>query len=587
MQISKVATAVALSTGLLFGCNSDGLPIPTGSGDGSTTDPSLPTSALLNGYWEFSDTSAFSATYSTSSSADLPNVYRFSADGETLYYYTDNSADATLGEYERFETTYEETIEDETSGQVAFTLFNNDGTVGTVSVDGDYSAADGGLAISGNIPVSGTDHRDDTSVTGPAEEADGEPAVVTDNFDTYEVGLQIDVANTDYTALNVDGSTNIANISNTVASSGENSLFLHDNSTESKPIVSRTFVDGIAESGSLSTSVYVPSDTNKSTYLYLGISEDASTDARFADLYFGSSKLTFRGQNGDKINLASYSRDTWVDVDMAWSPNDDDTYGVTVTIDGVEWPALLTANAIPGAPTLFAMYVGDNGSLGTSSYFDNLDSKLFEAQVEEPDPTDNFDSYTVGTQIDVANPAYKTKNVAGDKLTSAIVSNDFSKSGSNSLRLEDKDPNTKPAVGLEFADGAATTGSVSTSVYIPSEGYDSATYVFLGSNSDGSSGGRYTEVVFTSSMIKFRNETGSQVDLASYSKDAWVDLTISWEGTDITVNVDGTDYTGLKAQNSLDPDKETPTPTALTLYVGDNSSVATYSYFDNLDSDLF
>ena len=29
MQISKVATAVALSTGLLFGCNSDGLPIPT------------------------------------------------------------------------------------------------------------------------------------------------------------------------------------------------------------------------------------------------------------------------------------------------------------------------------------------------------------------------------------------------------------------------------------------------------------------------------------------------------------------------------------------------------------------------------
>ncbi|MEZ9553810.1 LamG-like jellyroll fold domain-containing protein [Vibrio splendidus] len=168
MQISKVATAVALSTGLLFGCNSDGLPIPT---DGST-DPATPTSALLNGYWEFSDTAAFSTAYSSSSSDDLPNVYRFSADGETLYYYTDNSADTTLGEYERFETTYEETIEDETSGQVAFTLFNDDGTVSSVSVDGDYSAADGGLAIGGNIPVSGTDHSDNTEVTGPADTAD-------------------------------------------------------------------------------------------------------------------------------------------------------------------------------------------------------------------------------------------------------------------------------------------------------------------------------------------------------------------------------------------------------------------------------
>ena len=90
MQISKVATAVALSTGLLFGCNSDGLPIPT---DGST-DPATPTSALLNGYWEFSDTAVFSTAYSSSSDDGLPNVYRFSTDGSTLYFYTDDSSNA-------------------------------------------------------------------------------------------------------------------------------------------------------------------------------------------------------------------------------------------------------------------------------------------------------------------------------------------------------------------------------------------------------------------------------------------------------------------------------------------------------------
>ncbi|UPR34550.1 hypothetical protein ISX50_00425 [Vibrio cyclitrophicus] len=586
MQISKVATAVALSTGLLFGCNSDGLPIPTDD----PTDPGTPTSALLDGYWEFSDTTAFSAAYSSSSNVDLPNVYRFSADGKTLYYYTDNSADTSLGEYERFETTYEETIEDDTSGQVEFTLFNDDGSVSTTEVDGNYTVSNGGLSITDtNVPLLGTDHSDDANVTGPVEEADGgtEPVSVTDDFDSYEVGLQIDAANPDYTALNADGSTNIANISNTVASSGDNSLFLQDNSTESKPIVSRAFVDGAAESGSLSTSVYVPSDTNKSTYLYLGTSEDTSTDARFADLYFGSSKLTFRGQNGDKINLASYSRDTWVDVDMVWSPNDDDTYGVTVTIDGVKWPDLLTANDIPGAPTLFAMYVGDNGSVGTSSYFDNLDSKLFEAQVEEPDPeevTDNFDSYTVDTQIDVANPAYNTKGVDG-VLNTAVISNDFAKSGSNSLRIEDgadsTTDNNKPIVGRDFANGAAETGSVSTSVYIPSDGYVKASYIFLGSNNDASSSGRFTEVVFTSSMIKFRDETGSQVDLASYSKDTWVDVTIKWVNDDVTVNIDGTDYSGLKAENAGS------FPTAIALYTGDNGSKGTYTYFDNLDSDLF
>ncbi|MFA0350588.1 hypothetical protein AB4486_27185, partial [Vibrio sp. 10N.222.55.C6] len=71
------------------------------------------------------------------------------------------------------------------------------------------------------------------------------------------------------------------------------------------------------------------------------------------------------------------------------------------------------------------------------------------------------------------------------------------------------------------------------------------------------------------------------VDLASYSKDTWVDVTISWVDTDITVNVDGTDYTGLKAESAGG------SPTAIALYNGDNGSKGTYTYFDNLDSDLF
>jgi hypothetical protein len=387
MQISKVATAVALSTGLLFGCNSDGLPIPT---DGST-DPTTPTSALLDGYWEFSDTAAFSAAYLSPSSTDLPNVYRFSEDGATLYYYTDNSSDATLGEYERFETTYTETVEDDTSGTVAFTLFNDDGSVGS-QVDGDYTATDDDLAIEGNIPVSGTDQGSTDGVKDAVDKTDDELEPITDNFDSYEVGLQIDLANSDYTAPNADGTTIIANISDKYSKSGENSLFLHDNSTIGKPIVSRTFLNGEAESGSVSVSVYIPEDGyTKSSYLYLGTSDSASSDARFADLYFGSSKLTFRGEGGEKENLSSYDKNTWVDVTIDWSFNETtSSYDVVVSINGEEWPEVLTANADAGAPTLFAMYVGDNSNVDTYTYFDNLDSTLFDG-ADEVLPTADYE----------------------------------------------------------------------------------------------------------------------------------------------------------------------------------------------------
>ncbi|GAM71266.1 hypothetical protein JCM19236_6183 [Vibrio sp. JCM 19236] len=198
--------------------------------------------------------------------------------------------------------------------------------------------------------------------------------------------------------------------------------------------------------------------------------------------------------------------------------------------------------------------------------------------------TDDFDSYTVGTQIDVANPVYQLKNVDGVYNT-AVISDDFAKSGTNSLRIEDgadsTTTNNKGIVGRDFANGAANSGSVSTSVYIPTDGYVKASYIFLGTNNDGSSGGRFTEVVFTSSEIKYRDTAGNQQTLASYSKDTWVDVTITWVGEDVTVNVDGTDYPSFKAENAGGY------PTAMALYNGDNGSKGTYTYFDDLASDLF
>ncbi|WP_017092958.1 LamG-like jellyroll fold domain-containing protein [Vibrio splendidus] len=488
MQISKVATAVALSTGLLFGCNSDGLPIPT---DGST-DPATPTSALLNGYWEFSDTAAFSAAYSSSSSDDLPNVYRFSADGETLYYYTDNSADTTLGEYERFETTYEETIEDETSGQVAFTLFNDDGTVSSVSVDGDYSAADGGLAIGGNIPVSGTDHSDNTEVTEATDTTDEaiDPSYgVTDDFDDYDANMQIDTQNDLYFAPNADNTTIIASVSDSVSNSPSKSLLLDDKSGDGKPVVSRAFIDGAAESGSVSVAVYIPTDGYvKSTYLYLGTSEDASSSARFTEVSFGKTEIKIRKEDGSTQDvLTKYEHNSWVDVTISWSPNQDGSnYDVAVTIDGVKYSGF-TAENDSGAPSLFSMYVGDNSSTGTYSYFDDLDSALFEEDRED-DGSGDGDGDGDGN-IAQADFEWNFSDVDGGTALG------------KTLTTSKNDSNPKQVV-----DGAASTGGA---VHI-TQSTDSGSYGYYYTTMDSTSDplafedGTYSmEIVFSADDVNF------------------------------------------------------------------------------------
>ncbi|PTP01999.1 hypothetical protein CWN88_11745 [Vibrio splendidus] len=604
MQISKVATAVALSTGLLFGCNSDGLPIPT---DGST-DPATPTSALLNGYWEFSDTAAFSAAYSSSSSDDLPNVYRFSADGETLYYYTDNSADTTLGEYERFETTYEETIEDETSGQVAFTLFNDDGTVSSVSVDGDYSAADGGLAIGGNIPVSGTDHSDNTEVTEATDTTDEaiDPSYgVTDDFDDYDANMQIDTQNDLYFAPNADNTTIIASVSDSVSKSPSKSLLLDDKSGDGKPVVSRAFIDGAAKSGAVSVAVYIPTDGYvKSTYLYLGTSEDASSSARFTEVSFGKTEIKIRKEDGSTQDvLTKYEHNSWVDVTISWSPNQDGSnYDVAVTIDGVKYSGF-TAENDSGAPSLFSMYVGDNSSTGTYSYFDDLDSALFEEDREDDGSgdgdgdgdesviVDNFESYTIGNTISDESSQWTTANIKDDDkgTTSAIVSLNPTDANSQSLYLEDLNSGSKPFAIREFTSGAES-GSITVDAYI-FDANTKSTYISIGNGKDNAN--RFFEIRESNGKIYYENGS-SDVSLGSYDNDTWHTIMVKWdgatgvEGNDALVNVYINDLLVAEdvAQSSTGLDN-TVIPSQLNLYTGDNSGNANKAYFDNVTSSLF
>ncbi len=476
----------------------------------------------------------------------------------------------------------------------------------TVNIDGtDYTTYDdGGTAVplvaenDTGAPTLAALYVGDNSSTGTYsyfDDLDSDlfdvplPETITDDFEGYADGVQVDAANTAYTATNVDGTSTIAKISN-VEAKDSFSLYLEDNSDSTKPVVSRAFTDGAAASGSVSFSVFIPtSGYVKSTYFFLGSSEGGSSSARYTEVVFGS-KVKFRDENGSQKDLADYAKDTWIDVTVSW----DASHAITVNIDGTDYTTYddggtavpLVAENDTGAPTLAALYVGDNSSTGTYSYFDNLDSDLFDVAAA-PTITDDFEGYADGVQI-ATNSAYTASNVDGT-LTLAQISDDEAKD-SFSLYLEDNSDSTKPVVSREFTGGAAASGSVSFSVFIPTSGYVKSTYFFLGTSEGGSSSARYTEVVF-GSKVKFRDENGSQKDLADYAKDTWIDVTVSWDASHaITVNIDGTDYTTYDDGGTAVPlvaENDTGAPTLVALYVGDNSSTGTYSYFDNLDSTLF
>ncbi|WP_215405344.1 hypothetical protein [Vibrio gigantis] len=551
MQISKVATAVALSTGLLFGCNSDGLPIPT---DGST-DPSTPTSVLLNGYWEFSDTASFSSAYSSSSSTDLPNVYRFSADGETLYYYTDNSADATLGEYERFETTYEETIEDETSGQVAFTLFNDDGTVSTVSVDGDYSAADGSLAISGNIPVSGSDHSDNTEVTGPADAADEASSV--DN-----AAQILDTLTDDTGELRLK----ILNTSSTVGKTISSGKLTVDLTYQLNP--DSTQVDEGQNNSYIS--LYSTNDEN----------DKVSNAYHHGDIAIGDGIIQFRDASGSLTATGgTFDANSAFDaaVEVVWTPTSH-----TFTINGETYTGAVSSNS-SGEVQVIALRLGTNS--GVTPYeliADNLKVYSLDESTGEyvEEFKDTFNDYSVG--YDLNNNPYNSNTSEATVISLSgeePVDPDPSEPTDNQVAaITDQDTGDTGELRYKFGSGM-TTGTHKVSMYYDAAETESA-YVSL-FDTKNSTSSLIGEFKIDEGKITLR---GEDTQVTTFTPGTWIDLEMSWDTSSLsaagtyTVKVNGTKYGPYTSQNTT-PGVEV---TATTIKFSSNSGTAdTTLYVDD------
>ncbi|KDN29961.1 dystroglycan-type cadherin-like protein [Vibrio fortis] len=619
MQISKVATAVALSTGLLFGCNSDGLPVPT--------DPVAPAPDLkiTSGYWQLG--TAASATSFSTSSTDLPNVYVFSEDGNHKYY----DDDATPGTYVIKDASASTNDYDEDAGTISFMLYDS-GT--TMKVSGEFTLTE----ASGDTPASMTFVDEDNGVDlSGSDEVDNDSvkdAVVDANEDS---GINNVVQILD---------TNFGGAKNDV---GELRLKLSESATVSSIASGKLSVDLIYQ---------VDADTNEeandsgnNAYISLYGAGTSNTNLH-GEVIFNAGEIFYRSTvvSGGKPQISEEPVGTYelgedLAVEVSWA-NGYYTFTINDTVydnsgNGFESfdDSAVTVISLKLGDTSntthyeliadnFMVYSNDetdnqvvfednfdsyaNGAAlgGSDPYNNNSAEATVVTEGEDPtDPTDpepepgevtdDFDSYTAGARIDAANSAYAIKgDKDGDDETTIVaeVSTEQASSGDNSLLLHDNSGLGKPVVSRTFAEGAES-GSVSTKVYVPADGYVKSTYLYLGDSTSGSSSSRFTELVFGSSAVKFRNESGSQKDLASYAQDAWVDVTMAWEpnsdssGYDVTITVDGQEYTsyedGGQSYSLVAENASESAPTLFAVYVGDNGTSGTYSYFDDLDSELF
>lgn len=200
----------------------------------------------------------------------------------------------------------------------------------------------------------------------------------------------------------------------------------------------------------------------------------------------------------------------------------------------------------------------------------------------------DFDFYSVGQVISDVSDSWATANMKDNSdglgTTTAEVSDAQSSSGDNSLFLEDLHSNSKPFAYREFADGPATSGSVTFDVYTPATN-TKVTYINVGTSKDNS--GRYFEIRLNKDDLEYEDSANGDVDLATdgFAMAAWHTITIAWTVENmVTVTLDDTTYDAID-QTTLG--LEGGTPSQLTIYTGDNSSNVNTAYFDNIASDLF
>ena len=578
MKITKIATAVAISTGLLTGCNTD---LRDATSDPSPTETE---SVLSQGIWHISTPST---AEKSDDELDLPNVYVFK-DGTQKYYNDDDN----FGTYTIYTSTYTEDTE-----TLTFNFYDESDIDNPTELTGTYDVSNGMLTISGtnNGDFTGNDESENDAVNN---------AVVTAN--------------------SAVGDNNIIQILDTKGGdegdTGELRIKLADSTTISEILSGRLTVDLAYKEHSDTEQDADASGDNAYISLYAAKTSNSNLHGEVA---FENGKIKYRDasgsltETGDTFELGENLaiEVSWIENFFSFSVNGKQIGEMLPVADGTAVTYISLKLGDNGNTTNFELnadnlniYSSDSGSEELvleedfDSYIPGLDlatiynSVSSEAVVisdgssnsDEPseDVSEDFDSYSLGKNISSANSSWKEYNTVADDsstLTSvAVVSDDVSKSGTNSLLISDTDTTNKPYVTREFSNGATSNGSVSFDVYIPSDN-EKTTYINVGSSKNNS--GRYYELRISGSG-KVEAEAGSDdVEIGTITTDTWNSMSLAWDGDEINVSINGKAVdVPSQSETGLDP---TNTPSQLTIYAGDTSGASTKAYFDNIDSTLF
>ncbi|WP_045424092.1 MULTISPECIES: hypothetical protein [Vibrio] len=576
MQMTKVAVAVALSTGLLVGCNTDLR---------DETSPTTPTpdASLANGYWSIEEVAA------TSTASDLPNIYVF--DEGTQKYYND---DDNFGTYTIYDATYTEDVD---AGTLTFTYYGNSADLtDTTEVTGNYSVTDEILTISDtNLgELTGSNEVDTAGVLDAIANANTDAGLnnVVQILDTNNAGTLED---TGELRIKLADSTSVASIE-----SGKltvDLVYQNDEDTEQE-------ADGSGDNAYIS--FYAAKTSNSNLH---------------GEVAFENGVIKYRDASGSLTDAGgTFELGENLAVEVTWGPE-----AFSFSVNGINYADNLPV-ADGTAVTTISLRLGDNGNTtnfellgdnlivysndsGTEtevlnedfdSYASGTDlatkynSSSNEATVvgsagseptEPSEVTDDFESYTLGTLISDANGSWTTSNIKDDELgtTTAEVSDDQSNGGTQSLFLADNHTGSKPFAMREFS-APATSGSVSLDVYFPSTN-EKSTYINIGNGKNNSN--RYFELNQSGSTLKYEAGDNDVTIASDIARDTWHSITLAWSAAGlITVSMNGEVIAENVEQSSTGLDSSI-VPSQLTLYTGDNSGNSNKAYFDNVDSTLF
>ena len=293
---------------------------------------------------------------------------------------------------------------------------------------------------------------------------------------------------------------------------------------------------GATPTGSLKASVRIPEDVGVDTLITL-YALSYNSENRAIDLIFKPDGTLRRREGSSQEDIQAYTPGAWTEIEIQWSELSTSNE-FTLLVDGTEVGTFPVATA-GLTPERVEFKFGQNSGAVTeqSLYVDAIsiaDTLPGDEGGGDETPEEPVDAPEFGFETDVVGQAPLGFEVEGD----IQVSDEQAAEGD--LWVNFSHP-VDGQVRMRREWGAAASGSLTASVYIPADvGVDSLITVYAETYN---SANRSMDILFKPDGTLRRREGSSQEDVTTYEFDTWTEVTLTWESVDtsneFTLWIDG------------------------------------------------